>query len=199
MKSPKTRRLPAETKPEEKEEEDAPPGEPGVFFGRRLCDETKAERAIVVRNDSLVPARWTLVPPEDSELTASLAVDNDAGLLAPGEETSVSFAFGSAEPEEVSALFSLRVFDEGGAFADAPPQVTEIKVEGETWKIDVDVAFPDLAEASRGGGRDERDERNRRGRRRRARERRGAAEKRTSRFRSDEVHGDGDAPGRLDE
>ena len=123
-----------------------------MFFGRRLCDETKAERAIVVRNDSLVPARWTLVPPEDSELTASLAVDKNAGLLAPGEETSVSFAFGSAEPEEVSALFSLRVFDEGGAFADAPPQVTEIKVEGETWKIDVDVAFPDLAEASEAAG-----------------------------------------------
>ena len=149
---PENEEASAETKPEEKEEEDEPPGEPGVFFGRRLCDETKAERAIVVRNDSLVPARWTLVPPEDSELTASLAVDKNAGLLAPGEETSVSFAFGSAEPEEVSALFSLRVFDEGGAFADAPPQVTEIKVEGETWKIDVDVAFPDLAEASEAAG-----------------------------------------------
>ena len=149
---PENEEASAETKPEEKEEEDEPPGEPGVFFGRRLCDETKAERAIVVRNDSLVPARWTLVPPEDTELTASLAVDKNAGLLAPGEETSVSFAFGSAEPEEVSALFSLRVFDEGGAFADAPPQVTEIKVEGETWKIDVDVAFPDLAEASEAAG-----------------------------------------------
>ena len=117
---PENEEASAETKPEEKEEENEPPGEPGVFFGRRLCDETKAERAIVVRNDSLVPARWTLVPPEDSELTASLAVDKNAGLLAPGEETSVSFAFGSAEPEEVSALFSLRVFDEGARSRTRP-------------------------------------------------------------------------------
>ena len=62
--------------------------------------------------------------------------------------------FGSTEPEEVSALFNLCVFDEGGVFAEAPTQVTEIKVEGETWKLDVDVSFPDTpeAEAEEGDG-----------------------------------------------
>ena len=148
---PKESETPSEETADEDEDDlsdDPEQFPPGVFFGKRLCGDKKTERRFIVRNDSLLPVKWALEFADDFlEETVSIDEDNRAGSLTPGEEATVVVKFGAVEPTEVSSLITLNVFDFENKLNE-PTQVTEIKIEGETWKIDVDVTFPDAPEAA---------------------------------------------------
>jgi hypothetical protein len=119
---------------------------PGVFFGKRLCSSELAARRFIVANDSLVPVRWRLVTPNTFPAELIKLENVLTGKLAPGETHAVQVKFGSPEPNTVDTTMTLHVFDENGTFTEAPTQSTTIVVQGETWKIDVDVSFPDAPE-----------------------------------------------------
>ena len=151
MKSPKTKRLPPRRSPRKRRRRMSPRVSPACFSVAGCATRRKpsARSSCATTRSSPRAGPWSRRRTRSSRRVSRLTKTRASSRRARRPP------FRSRSARRSRRRFrrcSACACSTRGAFADAPPQVTEIKVEGETWKIDVDVAFPDLAEASEAAG-----------------------------------------------